>query len=44
MTMSSQPSAVTVALLLGRNSTVVIADSTMAGPAMVCAGASVSKS
>jgi hypothetical protein len=44
MTISSQPSAVTVARSPGRNSTVVIADSTMTGPAMVCAGVRASKS
>jgi hypothetical protein len=44
MTISSQPSAVTVARSPGRNSTIVIADSTIAGPAMVRAGASASKS
>ena len=41
--MSSQPCGVTVAASPGRSSTVVIADSMIAGPAMVCAGASASK-
>ena len=42
--MSSQPKAVTLAVSPGRNRTVVMADSTMAGPATVCFGASASKS
>src|SRR6516164_7159073 len=42
--MSSQPSEVTVARSPGRNSTVVIADSTIAGPAIVCPEARASKS
>jgi hypothetical protein len=41
---SSQPSALTVARSPARRSTVVIADSTMAGPVMICARASASKS
>src|SRR5271170_471299 len=41
---SSQPSGVTVARSSGRSSTVVIADSTIAGPWIACAGAKLSKS
>jgi hypothetical protein len=42
--MSSQPSGVTVARSPERSKTVVTADSTIAGPAIVCFGASASKS
>jgi hypothetical protein len=42
--MSSHPRGVTVARWPERSKTVVIADSTIAGPAIVCHGASASKS
>jgi len=42
--MSSQPSGVKVSRSSGRSNTVVIRDSTIAGPPMVCVGASASNS
>ena len=42
--MSSQPSGVTVTVSPGRRRTVVIDDSTIAGPAILCLGAKASKS